>query len=202
MFILTSLSKVLSRSVACHARWHWYTRLMHVRLILTLPFLFAVAGFAESAAGVRWTSPSAWTVEAARPMRAATYTIAPSAGDSASAECGVYFFGEGQGGSVEANIERWKGQFRDGNDQPAAAKIAKRTSHGLTITTIDVSGTYSGMGGAMARERAPAPAYRLLGAVIEAPRGNVFVKFTGPAKTVAANQAKFEQLIASFQPDR
>jgi hypothetical protein len=35
--------------------------------------------------------------------------------------------------------------------------------------------------------------------IIEGPRdNNLFVKFTGPAKTIAANQAKFEALIASF----
>jgi hypothetical protein len=176
-----------------------YTRLS---VMVMVSLLFTIGAFAESAAGVRWTAPSGWTTEAARPMRAATYTVTPSAGDTTSGECAVYFFGEGQGGSVDANVERWKGQFRDANDQPAAAKIAKRTSHGLTITTIDVSGTYSGMGGPMVREHAAVPAYRLLGAIVEAPRGNVFIKFTGPAKTIAANQSKFEQLIASFQPDK
>ena len=38
-------------------------------------------------------------------MRAATYMVD-------GAECVVYFFGAGQGGSIEANVERWKGQFR------------------------------------------------------------------------------------------
>jgi hypothetical protein len=189
---------------ACGVFARCYTRVMHSRLLLMMLWLFpcTIAVFADSVAGVRWTPPAGWTVEGARPMRAATYSVAPSAGDAASAECGVYFFGEGQGGSVDANVERWKGQFRDGNDQPAAAKIGTRTSHGLTITTIDVSGIYSGMGGPMVRDHTAAPAYRLLGAIVEAPGGKVFVKFTGPAKTIAANHAKFEQLIASFQPDK
>jgi hypothetical protein len=43
------------------------------------------------------------------------------------------------------------------------------------------------------------PGYRLLGAIIENPGGNVFLKFTGPAKTIAANQRNFEQLLESFQ---
>ena len=41
--------------------------------------------------------------------------------------------------------------------------------------------------------------YRLLGAIIEGPGGNVFIKFTGPAKTMAANQPNFQQLLDSFQ---
>jgi hypothetical protein len=36
---------------------------------------------------------------------------------------------------------------------------------------------------------------------VEGPGGNIFIKFTGPAKTVAANQQKFEALLASFGKD-
>ena len=70
--------------------------------------LCSVAVFAESAAGLRWTAPAGWVRQGERPMRAATYAIPPAAGDKAAAECGVFFFGAGQGGSVEANLERWK----------------------------------------------------------------------------------------------
>lgn len=135
-------------------------------------------------------------------MRAATYTIAPASGDNASAECGVYFFGPGQGGTIEANLDRWKGQFKGADGKVAPAQVAKRTVHGLTVTTIDAAGEYSGMGGPMAASSAPVPGYRLLGAIVAGPGGNVFVKFTGPAKTIAANQQKFEQLLSSFQPDK
>jgi hypothetical protein len=157
---------------------------------------------AESAAGVRWTAPEGWTNEGSRPMRAATYRIAPAAGDKASAECGVYFFGTGQGGTVDANLERWQGQFKDSNGKVAPAQIAKRTVHGLTITTIDTAGEYSGMGGPMAAASSPVQGYRLLGAIVAASGGNIFVKLTGPARTIAANQQKFEQMLTSFQPDK
>jgi hypothetical protein len=46
------------------------------------------------------------------------------------------------------------------------------------------------------------PGYRLLGAVIENPGGNIFLKFTGPVRTVNANAAIFERLLASFEPKR
>ena len=85
--------------------------------------------------------------------------------------------------------------------KPAAAKIAKRTVRGIAMTTIDASGAYSGMGGPMAPSKA-VPGYRLIGAIVEGAGGTVFVKFTGPAKTVAANQAKFDQLLASFDKDK
>jgi hypothetical protein len=163
--------------------------------------LFSIGLLAESAAGLRWTAPAGWKIEAAQPMRAATYTVAPAPGDKAGGECGVYFFGVGQGGTVEANLDRWKGQFRGGDGKPAPAQVAKRTAGGLTITTIDTSGDYSGMGGPLASGRA-VPGYRLLGAIVEGRGGNVFIKFTGPAKTVAANSQKFQQLLASFQQEK
>jgi hypothetical protein len=162
--------------------------LMSVTMLLT----------AESVAGLKWTSPAGWKNLGAQTMRAATYNVAAAPGDKESAECVVYFFGQGQGGPVEANMERWKSQFMTADGKPAPAKIATRTVNGLAVSTIDVSGAYSGMGGPMAQTQSVKPGYRLLGAILVNPGGNIFLKFTGPAKTVTANQQKFEQLLASF----
>ena len=61
-------------------------------------------------------------------MRAATYTVGEG-------ECAVFYFGAGQGGGVQANIDRWIGQF-----EPEGKPVtAKRTINGLAVTTIDVS---------------------------------------------------------------
>ena len=175
-----------------------------MRTVFLLAFLGvgAVALLAESAAGLRWTAPAGWTNEGTRPMRAATYRIAAAPGDRANAECGVYFFGAGQGGTIDANLERWKSQFKGPDGKVAPAQIAKRTIHGLAIVTIDTSGEYSAMGGPMATSAPAVPGYRLLGAIVTGPGGNLFLKLTGPAKTVAANQQKFEQILTSFQPDK
>jgi hypothetical protein len=157
---------------------------------------------AQPAAGVKWTVPSGWKNEGSRPMRAATYSVPLAPGDAGAAECVVYFFGAGQGGSVEANLERWKGQFREAGGKPPAAKIEKRTIHGLPVTLIDVAGEYSGMGGPNAAQQTSVPGYRLLGAIVEGPGGNLFVKFTAPQKTVAANKAKFDELVGSMERER
>lgn len=169
--------------------------------ILMLFLLAPTALLAESAAGLRWTAPTGWKSEGPRPMRAATYMVAPATGDKDAAECGVYYFGAGQGGSVDANLDRWKSQFRTSDGKPAPAQTGTRTVNGLKVTTIDASGEYSGMGGPMANGK-PVPGYRLLGAIVEGPDGNIFLKFTGPAKTISANQARFDQLLSSFQRDK
>lgn len=169
----------------------------------TLVLCAAALLHAESVAGVKWATPAGWKAESgSRPMRASTYNIPPVAGDHETAECIVYFFGLGQGGPVDLNIERWKSQFRAPGGKPADAKVGKRMVHGLPVTTIDVSGEYSGMGGPLAKQTVLKPTFRLLGAIVENPGGNLFIKFTGEAKTMAANQQKFEQLVASFEPDK
>ncbi len=135
-------------------------------------------------------------------MRAATYAVPAAPGDRERSECVVYFFGPGQGGNAEANIERWRSQVLGPWGRPADAKVKKQIIHGLTVTTIDTSGDYTGMGGPMAQVKSVAKGSRLLGAVIEGPQGNVFVKLTGPLKTVTANKPKFDRLVGSFEPAR
>ncbi len=146
---------------------------------------------AASGAGIHWTAPSKWKSEGERPMRLATYEVD-------GGECGVYYFGPGQGGSVQANIDRWVGQFQNSK---AAPKVEKRTIHNLKVTTVDVSGDYTGMGGPRAPQGPPKQDYRLLGAVVEGPQGSVFIKFTGPAKAVAQNQPAFEKLLSSLNAE-
>jgi hypothetical protein len=175
---------------------------MRTPLVVAVLAVSTATLFAESAAGVRWTAPASWKVEAARPMRAATYSIAPVAGDQGIAECVVNYFGPGQGGGVDANIERWRGQMLAADGRPAPATVDKRTGRGVPITVIDTTGSYTGMGGPMMAGSKPAAGYRLIGAIVEGPGGSVFFKLTGPAKTIAAQQKNFEQLLASIQVDK
>jgi hypothetical protein len=174
---------------------------MHRRFVLLGLTIIAVL-LADSGGGLQWTPPPNWKPQAERPMRAATYLVPAAPGDKDNGECGVYYFGQGQGGSVQANLDRWIGQFlqADGKPSPNAAKTSTETVHGLKVTTVDVSGAYTGMGGPMAGAGPAKPGYRLLGAIAEGPEGSLFFKFTGPAKTVAANQAAFQKMIQSLKP--
>lgn len=170
---------------------------MRTALLLLLASLGVMR--AETAAGVHWTAPSSWKAQAARPMRAATYVVPAAPGDKEDGECGIYYFGQGKGGSVDDNMKRWVGQFELAQQD---AQPRKRTVNGLNVTSIDLSGTYTGAGGPMATTKAIKPGYRLLGAIVEAPEGLIFIKFTAPAKTASANQAIFENLLKSLARDK
>ncbi len=132
-------------------------------------------------------------------MRVATYQVPPVAGDHAPAECAVYFFGTGQGGSVEANLDRWATQFAQSDGRPVVPQEQNRTIHGLPVHTIRVEGTYLAAGGPMTPVTETKPGYAMLGAIIEAPDGLVFFKFTGPARTVSENQTAFDTMLGSLR---
>ncbi|MBI5866841.1 MAG: hypothetical protein HZB43_00875 [candidate division Zixibacteria bacterium] len=158
------------------------------------------SGAVTSAAGVSWTVPATWKPGAEKPMRAASYSFGP---EGKEADCAVFYFGPGQGGAVDANVERWISQFAqpDGSDSRKAAKTATHTVSGLKVTTVDLTGIYmsSAMSGPMTGKPEQQTGYRLLGAIVEAPEGPVFFKITGPEQTVIQGLDDFQQLVESVK---
>ena len=147
----------------------------------------------SGAGGIKWTVPRAWSEHAGSAMRVATYEV-PGPKGAEAGEVAVFFFGPGQGGSVDANVERWSRQFEG---TPKADRSLKRVD-GLAITMVRLGGTYLAPGGPMMQSQGKRPGFRLLGVIVEAPEGLVFFKLTGPAATVGAAQADFDALVASF----
>jgi hypothetical protein len=162
----------------------------------------AVAGVAraEEAGGVTWTAPAEWTAQPERPMRTATYSIPAAKGDSEAAELAVFYFGEGKGGGVDANVKRWVSQFKkaDGSSLEKEVKPKQEQIAGFPVTLVDVKGTYHG-GGPMMGPTTPKPGFRLLGAIVENPNGALFFKLTGPEKTVAAAEKSFRKMLEGMK---
>jgi hypothetical protein len=143
--------------------------------------------------------PGEWTEQTpSSSMRKAQYALPKISGDSDDGELAVFYFGPGQGGSVEANIERWIGQISqsDGSSSKDKAKTNKKEIGGMPVTFVDVSGTYSA---GMMSNLPPRQGYRMLAAVAETTEGPWFFKLTGPEKTIARWSGSFDQFIASFK---
>jgi len=143
--------------------------------------------------------PTEWTEQTpSSSMRKAQYALPKVSGDGEDGELAVFYFGPGQGGSVEANIDRWIGQISqpDGSSSKDKAKTNKKEIGGMAITLVDVSGTYSA---GMMSNAPPRQAYRMLAAVAETTDGPWFFKLTGPEKTIAKWSSGFDQFIASFK---
>ena len=140
-------------------------------------------------------APKGWVAQQpSSSMRVAQYGLPGPAGE---ATLGIFFFGPGQGGSVEANIERWQGQFSQEDGQPAQGRRWTRQVEDIEITGLDISGTFSagmGMG-----DSEPQAGYRMLGAIAVHRSGTVFFKVTGPAQTVEQWAASFDEFLGSLQ---
>lgn len=148
----------------------------------------------NSVAGVTWTVPSRWSNGPMKQMRVATYNIPPAGGDAEGGECGVFFFGGGQGGDVQMNIDRWVGQFENARPEQSSKEV-----NGMKVTLVKIAGTYLAPSGPMMQSSGKKENYRLLGAIVAAPEGSVFFKLTGPAKTVASAEGDFNALVASLK---
>ncbi len=171
------------------------------RMLSVVLLLVASVAQAQEAGGLTWTAPKEWEAQGAKAMRVATYRIPAAKGDAEPGELAIFYFGQGQGGGVDANVKRWVGQFQKPDGAPIAekeAKTKKDTINGLPVTTVDVKGTYAG-GGPMMGPSTPKPGYRLLGAIVEGPEGAIFFKLTGPEKTVAAADKSFRKMLDSVK---
>jgi hypothetical protein len=148
-----------------------------------------------------WDDPSRWKRKPpSNPTRTAEYAVPHAAGDAEDGECTVITFGPHQGGSVDDNIARWTRQF---DAQKGEAARQTRQVNGMTVTRVDVAGTYHPMRmPGMAAPQAPAalPGYRLVGEIVSAPSGLWFFKLTGPDATVAAAEAEMDGMVDSARP--
>ena len=177
-------------------------RIPIIALLLALVCLLSVSSFAvQEKRSLKFTVPAGWVEEErSSSMRVAQYKLPKAQSDTEDASLVLYYFGQGQGGSTAANVERWVGQMKQADG--GSAKDAKEEhfeTNGLKVTTVDVSGTY-------VAETAPGsgtfhnkPGYRLRAVVVETPNGSYFVKFVGPEKTVTQWNDSFLTYVRSFE---
>ncbi|MGD8375222.1 MAG: hypothetical protein PVF68_03705 [Acidobacteriota bacterium] len=148
--------------------------------------------------GLSFAVPERWVEEQpSSGMRQAQYAIPRAEGDPADGECALFVF-PGTGGSVEANLQRWYGQFTqpDGGSTEEEANVERFEAGGMPVTLVDVSGTYSGgMSG-----DGPSPDYRMVAGIIETATDPWFLKCTGPEATMAAAAPEMRRLLESAQP--
>ena len=151
---------------------------------------------------LRFKMPDGWVSESpSSKMRVAQYKLPRAEGDAEDASLVVYYFGPAQGGSVDANIDRWISQM----EQPGSgsskekAKTKMLTVNRLKVTTVDVAGTYTAEMSPGSATHYNKPGFRLLGAVVETPGGFYFGKLIGPEKTVGHWRKAFDDFVKSFE---
>lgn len=115
-------------------------------------------------------------------MRLAEFVLPGPGGDATLA---VFRF-PGGGGTVQANIDRWVGQFEqpDGTSSKERARTETRKIGGLELTTLDLTGTFKGMAMPGAPGQPALEGARMLAAVLQGHGDAFFLKTTGPAATL------------------
>jgi hypothetical protein len=169
---------------------------MHLRFLPAL-FALAVTVYADDPASFEvgaftFQRPADWQwVPVTSPMRKAQLKV-PGADPSKAAELTFFHFGQGQGGDVQANAQRWLRQFKS---KEGAEKTEPLDVPGAKVMLVSTEGTYaSGMPGQPTKSLED---YALLGAIIESEGGAVFVKMTGPTATVKASRQRFIDFVKS-----
>lgn len=101
------------------------------------------------------------------------------------------------GGGVDANIDRWLGQFTqpDGSSTKEKAKIQKMQINGMEVHYVDISGNFKDQPGPFApavnREN-----YRMLGAIIVTEKSGMhFLKLYGPKGTIGGQEQAFKDML-------
>jgi len=139
--------------------------------------------------------PEAWVPEVPESrMRAGQARIPGPGGDALLV---VFWFGPGQGGGVEANLQRWISQV---DPEPGVEPRREDFPVGpYRVHVVEVAGAYRA-----AREEGgpgrPVAQAALLGAVVEGDGGPWFFKVTGPRATVEANRGTFLEMLRALRP--
>lgn len=144
--------------------------------------------------GVNWTVPAEWeAVRNPNGMRLATYRVRDTATNDNAVDISV----ARAGGSPEANINRWLGQF----DADPTVRRNDTTVSGLSVTLIDIHGTYRGGGMMPGAPPNPRPGWTLLAAIVSPSAGApYFFKVLGPTDGVKKARQAFTALVESLEP--
>jgi hypothetical protein len=162
-------------------------------LVPVAAFVAAVAPLTAAeleVAALKFVAPKGWRLaETARPMSAGGFVQE----EAPKLEATVFHFPNGQGGSVEANIQRWTAQYA-AEPAPTVEKEALKAGD-KEITLVTITGTYKGS--SMRPEPVPLKDHVTLAAIIPGPEGNVFVRLNGSKDDAAKAKADFKALTSS-----
>ena len=149
--------------------------------------------------GLKAPLPEAWIEEQpSSSMRLAQFLI-PGEDNRGDAELVLYYFGQGQGGSAEANIARWQSQFTTVGGGVVNPSVKTMTVSGMPVTMVELRGDYA-RGVGMGPAATPEPDQILLATIVETPRGNVYIQLYGPAQAVAAQREAYVHFIRNIKP--
>lgn len=161
-------------------------------------------GAATGAAELKFDAPENWKPQPlTSPMRKAHYILPRAEGDARDAELLLFYFGMGEGGTVQANLDRWKGMFvgADGGALPKEASTVESFDvEGLKVTLLNVTGRYVESNMMMGTQSPPTDSdFRMTAAVVETPIGPWFFRAVGPAATMSQHETAMREMLKTVR---
>lgn len=149
--------------------------------------------------GQQTTVPSDWQqVDPSSSMRLLQFVV-PGNRRGQSAELIFYYFGAGQGGTAEANIARWRSQFRRTDGSPSSPEVTRFDVSDMPVTRVKLHGSYARGIGAGPRG-AGKPNQTLLAALLQTPRGQVTIQLHGDTPLIDTLEPDFDRMLQGIAP--
>ncbi|MFO0902622.1 MAG: hypothetical protein U0939_06460 [Pirellulales bacterium] len=144
---------------------------------------------------VAFTAPAGW---GRKPVQGgfvdAEYVLPKAEGDAAWGRLTI----SRAGGAIDANIDRWRGQFGGKPEKETRTEIDVA---GVKAIVIDMSGEFADQRGPFAPPTKRA-GYRMYAAILPIGAQNHFIKATGPEKTIASHVEALEAFVRSAKPKK
>ena len=129
-------------------------------------------------------------------MRLAEFVAPTPAGN---ADVVVYYFGSGQGGDVDANLERWRGQFSNPDGKPVFEKSTSETVGAIKLTIAEFRGTYARGIGTGGNGEAARPNNTLLAVIADTAAGTMYFQLFGDSKAVDAARDAYMAFVRGLK---
>jgi hypothetical protein len=141
---------------------------------------------------VKFEAPSAWkSVKPRSAIIQLQFVIPRVKGDPEDAVLTV----ASSGGGTEANVLRWRSQFKDADGNIANADTKSVKAKNVSVTRVEILGHYFPPRFLAEKDRED---FFLLAGVVETKATGYYFKLLGPEKTVASAREAFDRLIASI----
>ncbi len=141
--------------------------------------------------------PDSWKPQTpANPMRVAQIEWPAAPAHPEPPQLIVFWFGPNEGGTVDANLQRWRGQF----EQPGDGETSRFRTDLASVTLLDKAGTFKQQPSMMSPEYTPRPNWRMLAAVVEIEGGPFFFRAVGPDASVTAQRDALHAALRSMRP--
>ena len=151
------------------------------------------------AGGLKFETPKSWkSSPPTSPMRKAELKIDPIEGDDYPAQLVVFSFGAAAG-SVDANLKRWQGLFKDKDGNPPAIDSKKVKGKNVEMTRAELHGDYHPARFPGRPVEPDRPGARLLGAIVSSDGATYYIRMIGPDKTMTKLRPVFDELLSSIQ---